>query len=69
MSLFFLELQQTNIPTPQNVTPPPFPPNKKKIPSTLRQKTSPHPKFFTLFSFSNINNKQNSSLKKTEKTI
>lgn len=30
MSLFFLELQQTNIPTPQNVTPPPFPPNKKK---------------------------------------
>ena len=36
MSLFFLELQQTNIPTPQNVTPPLFPPNKKKIPSTLR---------------------------------
>ena len=30
MSLFFLELQQTNIPTPQNVTPPLFPPNKKK---------------------------------------
>lgn len=69
MSLFFLELQQTNIPTPQNVTPPPFPPNKKKNPSTLRQKTSPHPKFFTLFSFSNINNKQNSPLKKTEMTI
>ena len=51
MSLFFLELQQTNIPTPQNVTPPPFPPNKKKIPSTLRQKTSPHPKFFYFIFF------------------
>ena len=31
MSLFFLELQQTNIPTPQNVTPPPSPPTKKKF--------------------------------------
>lgn len=32
MSLFFLELQQTNIPTPQNVTPSPFPlpPQQKK---------------------------------------
>lgn len=69
MSLFFSKLQQTNIPTPQNVTPPPFLPNKKRFPSTLRQKTSPHPKFFTLFSFSNINNKQNSPLKKTEMTI
>ena len=34
MSLFFSELQQTNNPTPQNVTPPPFPPpptQKKKF--------------------------------------